>query len=61
MFLKILLNKNIFFASFALFRRERIIAQMKVVRIDLYLDYALPEPFRIRRIWKNNVYKSINN
>ena len=35
---------------------------MKGVRIDFYLDYAPPVPFRIRRIWKySNFYKVLLN
>ena len=58
--LKILLNKNRFINSFALFSRECRSTQMKGVRIDFQLYYALPVPFRVCRIWKkNNVYKNI--
>ena len=56
-----ILNKNRFFNSFALFRRKCRSAKMKGVRIDYYLNYAIPVPFRIHRIWKHsNVCKSIN-
>ena len=61
LFMKVKINKNGLINSFGLCRRECRSAQMKGVSFIFYLDDALPELFRIRRIWrKNNVCKSTN-
>ena len=50
--LKNAINSKPIFTGFARFWRECGCAQMNEVMSHSQLDYALPVPFRIHRIWK---------